>query len=100
MKLYRLILGLGVMTTTLLGCDNSNGKADGYGNFEATEVTVAIGSQGKLMQFDVNEGDELKKGAFVGYVDTIQLDLKRQQLKVSVITSYSIHYTKLYDHLN
>jgi len=83
MKLYRLILGLGVMTTTLLGCDNSNGKADGYGNFEATEVTVAIGSQGKLMQFDVNEGDELKKGAFVGYVDTIQLDLKRQQLMVS-----------------
>ena len=83
MKLHKSILGLGIITTTILGCSNSNGKADGYGNFEATEVTVAIGTNGKLLQFDVNEGDQLKKDAFVGYVDTVQLDLKRQQLKIS-----------------
>jgi len=83
MKLYRSILGVGIIATSLLGCGNSNGKADGYGNFEATEITVSAQNNGKLMQFDINEGDLLKKEAFIGYVDTIPLDLKRQQLQVS-----------------
>lgn len=83
MKIYKPILGISIVATSLLGCNNSNGKADGYGNFEATEVTVSAENNGKLMQFDIDEGDMLKKDAFIGYVDTIPLDLKRQQLQVS-----------------
>lgn len=102
MKLYKSILGLSIVSTSLMGCSNSNGKADGYGNFEATEVNVSVGNSGKLFQFDVNEGDELKKGAFIGYVDTIPLDLKRQQLKVSkaVISSKSKGVLSQIDVLN
>jgi len=91
MKNYNFILVISVLAMSLSSCDDSNGKADGYGNFEATEITVSSENNGKLMQFDVNEGDVLKKDQFMGYIDTIPLALKREQLQVSkaVISSKS-----------
>lgn len=69
-----------IILTGLFSCSNGNGKADGYGNFEATEVIVSSEGNGKLMQFDVDEGLTLDKDALVGYVDTIPLSLQRDQL--------------------
>ncbi len=91
MNYYNYILGLSIVATTLFSCSNSNGKADGYGNFEATEITVSAENTGKLMQFEVSEGDQLMKDKFIGYIDTIPLALKREQLEVSkaVISSKS-----------
>ncbi|WP_339667106.1 HlyD family secretion protein [Maribacter arcticus] len=83
MKKYNYILGLGIISITLFSCGNSNGKADGYGNFEATEITISAENNGKLMQFNVHEGDVLQKEQFIGYIDTIPLTLKREQLEVS-----------------
>ncbi|QFZ55730.1 HlyD family efflux transporter periplasmic adaptor subunit [Oceanihabitans sp. IOP_32] len=87
-KIYILTL---IIITTILSCGNSNDKADGYGNFEATEITISAENNGKLMQFDVNEGNTLEKKQFIGYIDTIPLALKREQLEVSkaVISSKS-----------
>lgn len=67
----------------LTSCDNDNDKADAYGNFEATEVTIASEGSGKLVTFTPEEGDQLKKGQVVGYIDTTQLFLKKQQLQAS-----------------
>lgn len=91
MKNHYYILGLGIIVFSLFSCGNGNGKADGYGNFEATEITVSAENNGKLIQFDVDEGDVLKKGQFIGHIDTIPLALKREQLEVSkaVISSKS-----------
>jgi HlyD family secretion protein len=91
MKNYYYTLGISIITISLFSCSNSNGKADGYGNFEATEITISSENNGKLMQFNVNEGDVLQKDQFIGYIDTIPLDLKREQLQVSkaVISSKS-----------
>ncbi|MGV8813821.1 MAG: HlyD family secretion protein [Gelidibacter sp.] len=91
MKSHLYILALSIITTSLLSCNNSNGKADGYGNFEATEITISAENNGKLMQFDINEGDKLEKNQFIGYIDTIPLALKREQLEVSkaVVSSKS-----------
>ncbi|WP_157206477.1 HlyD family secretion protein [Mariniflexile maritimum] len=83
MKLIRYSLAIGSVALVMSACSNANGKADGYGNFEATEITVSAENNGKLMQFNVNEGDLLKKDAFLGYIDTIPLALKRDQLLVS-----------------
>jgi len=83
MKKYNYILGLGIISITLFSCGNSNGKADGYGNFEATEIIISAENNGKLMQFNVHEGDVLQKEQFIGYIDTIPLTLKREQLEVS-----------------
>ena len=94
MKIYNNILpilGLSILTVSLFSCGSDNGKADGYGNFEATEITISAENNGKLMQFDIKEGDKLEKEQFIGYIDTIPLALKREQLEVSkaVISSKS-----------
>jgi len=83
MKKYTHILIVSIIATTLFSCGNNNDKADGYGNFEATEVIVSAENNGKLIQFIIDEGDQLKKDQFVGFIDTVQLALKREQLIVS-----------------
>ena len=91
MKYYKHILATTIIATSLFSCGNDNGKADGYGNFEATEITISAENNGKLMQFNLEEGDILQKAQFIGYIDTIPLSLKREQLEVSkaVISSKS-----------
>ena len=102
MKFFKNYLIIGLVALMISSCSNGNGKADGYGNFEATEITISAENNGKLMQFDVNEGDILKKEAFLGYIDTIPLSLKRQQLLVSkaVIISKSKGVLSQVDVLN
>ncbi len=75
--------GLIALALFLSSCSNDNGKADGYGNFEATEITVSAEGTGKLMAFNVEEGDRLEEGQVVGYIDTVQLSLKKAQLQAS-----------------
>ena len=85
------ILGIVTLVLSMSSCNSDNGKADGYGNFEATEITISAENNGKLMQFNVKEGDLLEKGTFIGYIDTIPLSLKREQLISSkaVVSSQS-----------
>ena len=91
MKTHHAILGLSIITLSFSSCGNGNDKADGYGNFEATEITISAENNGKLMQFNIEEGDKLEKYKLIGYIDTIPLTLKREQLEVSkaVISSKS-----------
>ena len=91
MKKYINFISISITVFSLFSCDNDNGKADGYGNFEATEITISAENNGKLMQFDINEGEKLKKDQRIGFIDTIPLSLKREQLQVSkaVISSKS-----------
>lgn len=83
MKKINSTLLFSIAATTLLSCGNGNDKADGYGNFEATEIIIAAENSGKLMQFSIEEGDIVSKNTFIGFVDTIPLHLKREQLLVS-----------------
>lgn len=91
MKYIKIIAVLTLATTTLFSCKDGDDKADGYGNFEATEITISAENNGKLISFTIDEGQQLKKQQFVGYIDTIPLSLKREQLVVSkgVIASKS-----------
>ena len=88
MKLTKIIIGLLLFGNLLVACKN-NEKADGYGNFESTEITVSAENSGKLLQFNVEEGQILKKNAYVGFIDTIPLSLKRDQLLASKAIVYS-----------
>ncbi len=54
--------------------------ADAFGNFEATEVTVAAEVGGRLLSFGLEEGDRVTKDSIVGVVDTVPLVLERQAL--------------------
>ena len=63
----------------LASCRNAE-KYDATGLFEATTVTVSSETAGKLVSFDINEGDSLIGGQQVGLVDTTLLALQRKQL--------------------
>lgn len=72
-----------IIITVLLflsGCSNNKQKSDAYGNFEATETIVSSESSGKLNEFNVEEGMLIEAGETVGYIDTNQLYLKKNQL--------------------
>ncbi|WP_369049040.1 HlyD family secretion protein [Tenacibaculum sp. UWU-22] len=72
-----------VLTVTLLtACKNNDNRADGYGNFEATETTISAENSGKLLLFNIDEGDVLKENQLIGYIDTLSLHLKKEQLMV------------------
>ena len=88
MKITKNIFGLFLIGSILIGCKN-NEKADGYGNFEATEITVSAENSGKLIHFSVEEGQNLEKGADIGFIDTIPLSLRRDKLLASKTIIYS-----------
>ena len=66
---------------SFLGCNNNEGQADAYGNFEAIEVIVSAEAQGRIMAFAPREGEALQQGSVIVIVDSTQLHLKKQQLQ-------------------
>lgn len=64
-------------------CNKDNEKADGYGNFEATEITISAEANGKLLSFNVEEGNQLEANTPIGLIDTTQLYLSKMQLIAS-----------------
>ena len=82
---------ISILLISISSCNSNSDLADGYGNFEAIETTISAETNGKLLKFTVEEGQTLKKDAVVGYIDTIQLALKKEQLIASknVISSKS-----------
>ena len=68
----------------LTACNSSADEADATGVFEATEVLVSAESGGRILHLDLQEGDRVESGRVVGYIDTVQLALKREQLLASM----------------
>jgi HlyD family secretion protein len=67
-----------------MACNNNGDKADAYGNFEADEIIISSKAQGELLNFTVVEGQTLKAGTVVGYVDTTNLHLQRAELQANL----------------
>jgi len=78
-----------LLFTSLFSCNSNDNKADGYGNFEATEVTISAEANGKLEFLNLEEGDLLEPNTLVGLVDTTQLYFNKQQLITSKATIHS-----------
>lgn len=74
-----------VWVITLASCGNNNGDYDATGTFESTEVTISAEQNGRLMQFDLEEGDIVEAGAQIGLIDTVQLYLKACQIGATKI---------------
>ena len=75
-----------LLTAVLLAaCSRADEKADAYGNFEADEVMVSAEGNGRLVTFRIEEGDRLDSGAVAGCIDTLQLHLKKEQLRATLL---------------
>ena len=72
-----------IVSIFLVSCSNSDGDVDASATFETTEIIVSTESMGKIMQLNVEEGQQLNFNQRVGYIDTTQLYLKKLQLVAS-----------------
>ncbi|MCX6269284.1 MAG: HlyD family efflux transporter periplasmic adaptor subunit [Bacteroidetes bacterium] len=70
-----------LLTLAILGvsCSSDKDKPDAYGSFEATEITVSSLANGRILMFNLEEGELLASNQLVGYVDTTDLHLKKLQ---------------------
>lgn len=78
------LLYLALVLPIFFACRNSKDATDASGTFEATEIIVSSQATGTLLAFNVEEGQEVKAGASIGFVDTVQLVLRKKQLEASI----------------
>lgn len=75
---------LQILLAAVLGlsaCGNSTGEADASGTFEATEVIVSAEAAGRILSFNVEEGQSYTAGQQLGSIDSTQTYLKLKQLE-------------------
>ncbi len=80
MKKITLMLSIFIASFILQSCSDNEIKSDAFGNFEATETIVSAEGTGKLLSLNVEEGLTLEEGMQVGFIDTVQLFLKKKQI--------------------
>jgi Multidrug resistance efflux pump len=80
----RLLILAAVAVTGLWSCSDDNGKYDATGSFEAIEVIVSSEANGKILSFNINEGDRISAGDIIGHIDSLQLYYKKEQLRAGL----------------
>ena len=70
-----------ILCVFIAACSNEEKKADAYGNFEVTEVTISAEQQGKILRLEIDEGKTVVMGEVVGLIDTTLLHLQKKQLE-------------------
>lgn len=81
--IYRMLTLL-IAALTLGSCNSGEDQYDATGNFEADEIIISSEASGKILKFTLEEGQTIKEGTVIGFVDTLQLYLKKKQLLSSV----------------
>jgi putative ABC transport system, lipoprotein len=76
----KIMICTAALTLLVSSCGSSDKEFDATGIFEATEVTVSAEATGRLMTFDVTEGSRVNADRQVGLIDTVQLQLKAEQV--------------------
>jgi HlyD family secretion protein len=79
----RLFLISSIALVALSGCNRNQMEHDASGTFETTDILVSAEVPGKIESLDITEGDQLKKGQYIGFIDTTQLFLKKLQLEAT-----------------
>ncbi|MEE3386412.1 MAG: HlyD family secretion protein, partial [Prevotella sp.] len=67
------------MAALLAACNTDKKEYDATGTFEATETTVSAEQSGTLLNFALEEGDDIEAGQEIGLIDTTQIWLKIRQ---------------------
>lgn len=67
----------------MFACQQNKARFDATGVFEADEVIISAETNGKLVAFNVSEGQTLESGAVVAQIDCEQIKLQKQQMKAT-----------------
>ncbi len=65
-------------------CNTNDKNFDATGTFEAVETIISSEANGKILALNIEEGQELKAGEIIGYIDSTQLYLKKKQLQAQI----------------
>jgi len=76
-KYYSLLLPL-LLT---LSCGKKEQQFDSSGTFETDETIISAEATGTIRMLNLVEGQTLKAGEMIGYIDTTQLFYKKRQLE-------------------
>jgi len=93
-KMFTFSKTLMVLAFTLLviSCNSNGDRADAYGNFEVEEKTISAQASGELLQFDVEEGTQLKTNQLVGVIDSTTLVIQKSEI-IANIQSVKVNKT-------
>jgi HlyD family secretion protein len=84
MKNFSLQVLAIVSMIALVSCNNKKNNFDASGTFEAEETIISSEAAGTIKQFDIEEGQVLKAGQQIGFIDSTQLFLKKKQLQAQI----------------
>lgn len=84
MKLTRHITFAVILLTAMASCKSNKNNFDASGAFEAEETIVSAEVPGTIKQLDLEEGTVLQAGQVIGYIDSVQLFLKKKQLEAQL----------------
>jgi len=70
----------------LISCATDKDQSDAYGNFEVTEVIISSQANGRLLQLNLEEGQSIVSNTVVGFIDSIDLVLKKEQIDETINT--------------
>lgn len=83
MKTIKFIY-IGIAAALLTACADKTAIYDASGTFEATEIIFSTEANGIILELNVREGMTLQKNQLVGYIDSVQLFLRKKQLQYNV----------------
>ena len=67
-----------------ISCSAKEDNFDASGSFEAEETIIASEAAGVIKAFNLQEGQTLQAGQTIGYIDSLQLYLKKKQLQAQI----------------
>jgi len=80
-----------VVVAFIIGsCGKGKNISDASGTFETDETVISADASGTIKQFNIIEGQTLQAGQSIGYIDSVQLYLKKMQLEAQVKTTLSL----------
>jgi HlyD family secretion protein len=80
-KITAILAGVAML---FAACSSHQVPFDASGSFEAEETIISAEATGVIKQFDIEEGQTLQAGQVIGYVDSTQLYLRKQQLLAQI----------------
>lgn len=83
-RIYKCVAVFLLLTVFLSGCEDKENEYDASGTFEAIETIVSAEANGVIKSFNIQEGQTLDAGLQIGYIDSIQLHLKKKQLEAQI----------------
>lgn len=84
MKYTRQLTYTAILLMAITACSNNKNNFDASGAFEAEETIISAEAPGTIKALNIEEGAVLQAGQVIGYIDSVQLHLKKKQLEAQL----------------